>query len=237
MRINKFLSACGLASRRKCEDLIKDGRVTVNGETVQNLGLSVNEKKDVVEVDGKVVTLPKEFVYLKFNKPKGYACTASDEKGRKTIFDLVQSDLRLFNVGRLDYDTEGLLFLTNDGDFANLVTHPKFHFEKEYIVTVEGEMKEGDLAVLRRGVVENGVRMPSAKVKLLGFDGKFSKVSVVIDEGQNHQVRRMFEAIGKSIKLLKRVRIGNVHLGGLYRGKTKPMTEEEIAFFKEAVYE
>lgn len=234
MRLNKFLSTCGVASRRKSEELISSGRVSLNGIVVQSLATVVDEKKDVVLVDGKQISLPNEFVYLKFNKPKGYACTSNDERGRKTIFDLVQSDVRLFNVGRLDYDTEGLLLLTNDGDFANLVTHPKFHFEKEYVVTVEGEIKEGDLAVLRRGVVENGVRMPSAKVKLLSFDGKFSKVSVIIDEGQNHQVRRMFDALGKSIKLLKRVRIGNVHLGGLYRGKTKPLTDEEIAFFKEA---
>ena len=233
MRLNKFLSSCGLASRRKCEDYIKDGRVSVNGKTVDNLGISVDEKRDVVLVDGKVMSLPSNFVYLKLNKPKGYACTSSDERGRKTIFDLVQSDVRLFNVGRLDYDTEGLIFLTNDGDFANMVTHPKFHFEKEYVATVEGEMKESDLAVLRRGVVVDGERMPTAKVKLLGFDGKFSKVSVVIDEGQNHQVRRMFDAIGKSIKLLKRVRIGNVRLGGLCRGKTKPMTDEESAYFKD----
>lgn len=233
MRLNKFLSSCGLASRRKCEDYIKDGRVSVNGKTVDCLGISVDEKRDVVLVDGKVMSLPSNFVYLKLNKPKGYACTSSDERGRKTIFDLVQSDVRLFNVGRLDYDTEGLIFLTNDGDFANMVTHPKFHFEKEYVATVEGEMKESDLAVLRRGVVVDGERMPTAKVKLLGFDGKFSKVSVVIDEGQNHQVRRMFDAIGKSIKLLKRVRIGNVRLGGLCRGETKPMTDEEIAYFKD----
>lgn len=233
MRLNKFLSSCGLASRRKCEDYIKDGRVSVNGKTVDSLGISVDEKRDVVLVDGKVMSLPSNFVYLKLNKPKGYACTSSDERGRKTIFDLVQSDVRLFNVGRLDYDTEGLIFLTNDGDFANMVTHPKFHFEKEYVATVEGEMKESDLAVLRRGVVVDGERMPTAKVKLLGFDGKFSKVSVVIDEGQNHQIRRMFDAIGKSIKLLKRVRIGNVRLGGLCRGKTKPMTDEEIAYFKD----
>ena len=124
--------------------------------------------------------------------------------------------------------------LRNIGVNANLVTHPRFHFEKEYQVTVEGELKESELAVLRRGVVVDGERMPEAKVKKMGFDGKFSKVSVVIDEGQNHQVRRMFEAIGRSIKLLKRVRIGQVLLGGLYRGKTKPMTEQEIAYFKDA---
>lgn len=234
MRLNKFLATCGLASRRKCEEYISAGRVTVNGKVVDSMGLSIDEKKDVVCVDGNEMKLVNEFVYLKMNKPKGYACTASDERGRKTIFDLVDCDVRLFNVGRLDYDTEGLIFLTNDGDFANMVTHPRFHFEKEYQVTVEGEVKESELAVLRKGVVENGVRMPEAKVKFLGFDGKFTKLSVVIDEGQNHQVRRMFDAIGKCIKLLKRVRIGQVVLGGLYRGKVKPMTKEEIDFFKDA---
>lgn len=232
MRLNKFLSSCGLASRRKCEDIIKAGRVSVNGEIVENLGVVINEKKDKVVVDGVELKLPSQYVYLKMNKPKGYACTSSDERGRKTIFDLVESDVRLFNVGRLDYDTEGLILLTNDGDFANLVTHPKFHCEKEYVVTVEGELKESDLAVLRKGVVVDGTRMPTAKVKWLGFDGKFTKVSVIIDEGQNHQVRRMFEAIGKDIKLLKRIRIGKVVLGGLYRGKTKPMTQDEIDSFK-----
>lgn len=235
MRLNKFLSSCGVASRRKCEEIILAGKVSVNGKVTNVLSTVVNEKADKVEVDGVAIKLPAEFVYLKMNKPKGYACTASDERGRKTIFDLLESDVRLFNVGRLDYDTEGLLLLTNDGDFANLVTHPKYHFEKEYIVTAEGEVKEGDLAVLRKGVVIDGQRMPTARVKLLSFDGKWSKVSVVIDEGQNHQVRRMFEAIGKDIKLLKRVRIGDVHLGGLYRGKTKPMTEKEIAFFKKGI--
>ncbi len=236
MRLNKFLSSCGIASRRKCEEIILAGRVSVNGKVVSNLSTVVNEKSDKVEVDGNAVKLPSQFIYLKMNKPKGYACTASDERGRKTIFDLVENkDVRLFNVGRLDYDTEGLILLTNDGEFANIVTHPKYHFEKEYIVTAEGEVKEGDLAVLRKGVVIDGERMPTARVKLLGYDGKWSKVSVVIDEGQNHQVRRMFEAIGKDIKLLKRVRIGEVHLGGLYRGRTKPMTEKEIAFFKKGI--
>ena len=231
MRLNKFLSSCGVASRRKCDEIIASGRVSVNGRAVDALGVEVNEKRDVVAVDGVRVKLPTEFVYLKLNKPKGYVCSAKDEKGRKTIFDLVDCDARLVNVGRLDYNTEGLIFLTNDGNFANLVTHPRFHFEKEYHVTVEGEMKESELAVLRNGVVENGVRMPKAKVKLLGYDGKNTKLSVVIDEGQNHQVRRMFDCIGRVIVLLKRVRIGQVLLGGLSRGKTKPMSAEEIAFF------
>ena len=234
MRLSKFLSTAGVASRRKCEELIKNGEIKVNGEVVTNLATVINEKKDIVEYKGESLQLPSSFVYLKMNKPKGYACTAIDEKGRKTIFDLLEGkSVRLFNVGRLDYDTEGLLFLTNDGEFANNIIHPKFEIEKEYIVTVEGRMQESEFAVLRKGAVVNGERMPEAKVRPISFDGKVTKVSVVITEGQNRQVRRMFEAIGRDIKLLKRVRIGNVHLGNLYRGKTKPLTQEEIdSFFK-----
>lgn len=232
MRINKFLATAGVASRRKCDELIKNGKIFVNGKMITSF-VDIDEKKDVVEYNGERIILPSSFIYLKMNKPKGYACTASDEKGRKTIFDLVEDkSTRLFNVGRLDYDTEGLIFLTNDGDFANRIIHPKFEIDKEYIVTVEGKMQESEFAVLRNGVVVNGERMPKARVKPISFDGKFTKLSVVINEGQNHQVRRMFEAIGRDIKLLKRVRIGSVKLGNLYRGKVKPMTKEEIESFK-----
>ena len=232
MRLNKFLSTAGVASRRKCDELIKDGKIYVNGEVQSNLGIVIDEKKDVVEYLGERVYLPSSFIYLKMNKPKGYACTSSDEKGRKTIFDLLEDkSVRLFNVGRLDYDTEGLIFLTNDGEFANSVIHPKFQIEKEYIVTVEGAMKESEFAVLRKGAVVDDERMPSARVNPISFDGKVTKLSVVITEGQNHQVRRMFDAIGRDIKLLKRVRIGSVHLGNLYRGKTKPMTADEVESF------
>ena len=232
MRLNKFLSTAGVASRRKCDELIKDGKIYVNGKAQANLGTIIDEKKDVVEYLGERVNLPSSFIYLKMNKPKGYACTSSDEKGRKTIFDLLEDkSVRLFNVGRLDYDTEGLIFLTNDGEFANSVIHPKFQIEKEYIVTVEGAMKESEFAVLRKGAVIDGERMPSARVNPISFDGKVTKLSVIITEGQNHQVRRMFEAIGRDIRLLKRVRIGSVHLGNLYRGKTKPMTADEVASF------
>lgn len=233
MRLNKFLATAGIASRRKCEELIKNGEIKVNGQVVLNLATTIDEKKDKVEYKGGVLSLPSSFIYLKMNKPKGYASTSSDEKRRKTIFDLVEDkSVRLFNVGRLDYDTEGLILLTNDGDFANRVIHPSFEIEKEYMVTVEGKMQESEFAVLRKGAVVNGERMPEAKVKPISFDGKFTKLSVVITEGQNHQVRRMFEAIGRNIRLLKRVRIGQVRLGNLYRGKTKPLTEEEIKSFE-----
>lgn len=228
MRLNKFLSNSGVASRRKCDLLIEEGKVTVNGKVVTELGLKINEKKDKVKVDGKDVSLPSSFVYIKLNKPKGYACTASDEKGRKTIYDLVDCEERLFSIGRLDYDTEGLIILTNDGDFANKVAHPRFQTEKEYRVTAEGEIKESELAVMRKGVVVDGERMPSARIEKLSYENGFTKLAVIIDEGQNRQVRRMFEAIGHEIKLLKRVRIGLVKLGGLKRGEYKDLTEEEL---------
>ncbi len=227
MRLNKFLSNSGVASRRKCDKLIEEGKVFVNGKVAPQ-GMVIDEKKDKVTIEGKVITLPSSFVYIKLNKPKGYACTAHDEKGRKTIYDLVKCDERLFSIGRLDYDTEGLIILTNDGDFANKVAHPRYHMEKEYRVTVEGEIKESELAVMRKGVVVDGERMPSARVERLSFDGKNTKLSVVIDEGQNRQIRRMFEAIGRDIKLLKRVRIGEVKLGGLSRGEYKDLTETEL---------
>lgn len=233
MRLNKFLATAGIASRRKCEELIKNGEIKVNDKVVTTLATDVNEKKDKVEYKGEILSLPSSFIYLKMNKPKGYASTSNDEKGRKTIFDLLEDkSVRLFNVGRLDYDTEGLILLTNDGDFANRVIHPSFEIEKEYVVTVEGRMLESEFAVLRKGVVVNGERMPEAKVKPISFDGKFTKVDVIITEGQNHQVRRMFEAIGRNIRLLKRIRIGKIKLGNLYRGKTKPLTDEEISSFK-----
>ena len=202
--------------------------MSVNGNVVNELGVNINEKKDKIMVEGKLVKLPSSFVYIKLNKPKGYTCTASDEKGRKTIYELVDCAERLFSIGRLDYDTEGLIILTNDGDFANKVAHPRYEMEKEYRVTAEGEIKESELAVMRNGVVVAGERMPSAKVEWLSFENGFTKLSVVITEGQNRQVRRMFEAIGHAIKLLKRVRIGSVKLGGLSRGEYKDLTEDEL---------
>lgn len=228
MRINKFLSNSGLASRRKCDQLIEEGKVFVNGKQVTELGSQINEKKDKVTVEGKTITLPSSFVYIKLNKPKGYVCTAQDEKGRKTIYDLIDSEERLFSIGRLDYDTEGLILLTNDGDFANKVAHPKFNIDKEYRVTVEGEIKESEMAVMRKGVVVDGQRMPSSIVNFISYENGYTKLSVIIDEGQNRQIRRMFEAIGKTIKLLKRVRIGQVRLGGLRRGDYKDLTEVEL---------
>ena len=228
MRINKYLALCGVASRRKGEEYIKDGKVSVNGKILTDLSYKVNIKSDTVCLNGEKLSLPQNYVYYKLNKPKGYMCTASDDRNRKTIYDLVKSPVRLFSIGRLDYDTEGLIILTNDGDIAQKISHPSHETEKEYIVKIEGLIKESELAVLRAGVIENGVRMPSAKVEMLDIKDGNSRVSVTIHEGQNRQIRRMFDCIGKTIIMLKRVRIGNIKLGGLKRGEYKPLNQYEL---------
>ena len=228
MRINKYLALCGVASRRKSEEYIKDGKVSVNGKILTDLSYKVNIKSDTVCLNGEKLSLPQNYVYYKLNKPKGDMCTASDDRNRKTIYDLVKSPVRLFSIGRLDYNTEGLIILTNDGDIAQKISHPSHETEKEYIVKIEGLIKESELAVLRAGVIENGVRMPSAKVEMLDIKDGNSRVSVTIHEGQNRQIRRMFDCIGKTIIMLKRVRIGNIKLGGLKRGEYKPLNQYEL---------
>lgn len=233
MRLNKFLSSAGIASRRKCDELILAGKISVNGKLTTELGRIIDEKKDKVYFNGELVSSQDKLVYFKLHKPKGYICSASDEKGRKTIFDLLPKDRRLFSVGRLDYNTEGLILITNDGDFARAMSHPSFEIEKEYIVVIEGRISESELAVLRAGVVEKGVRLPKAKVVPIKFDGKLTRLSVIIDEGKNRQIRRMFEGIGKSIVLLKRVSVGPFVLGGLQRGKYKEFSKEEMGMIEE----
>ncbi len=230
MRINKYLALCGVASRRKSEQLILDKKVTVNDKVLTDLAYKVNVKTDKVCVLGNKVSLPTNYVYYKLNKPKGYICTASDDRNRKTIYELVKSPVRLFSIGRLDYNTEGLIILTNDGDLAQKISHPSHETEKEYIVKIEGEIKESELAVLRAGVVENGKRLPPAKVELLETKDNFSRLSVTIHEGQNRQIRRMFECIGKTIVLLKRIRIGKIKLGGLNRGEYKKLSDVELYY-------
>ncbi len=230
MRINKYIALCGVASRRKSENFVTSGKVKVNGKIVTSLSTNIDINKDKVEIEGKVLSLPSNYVYYKLNKPKGYLCSREDSTNRKTIYDLVKSDMRLFSIGRLDYDTEGLILLTNDGDIAQKISHPKNKIEKEYIVKIEGNIAESELAVLRNGVIENGVRLPKAKVSVVEQKSNTTKLSVIIHEGKNRQIRRMFECIGKNIILLKRVRIGEIKLGGLTRGMYKQLNEYELSW-------
>lgn len=232
MRINKFLAEHGLASRRHADKMIEEGRVKING-TLATLGADVQDG-DVVEVDNTVVeTLEKKEEYYIMNKPKGVICTVSDDRGRKTVMDLLPPNIgRVFPVGRLDYETEGLLLLTNDGDLAFRLTHPTSEIPKTYMAKIEGTLTEKDLNPIRSGVELDGVLTKKCKAHIVETNKAYTKVHITITEGRNRQVRRMFEAIGKNVEFLKRVSIGQLKLAGLDRGKIRALTENEILYLK-----
>ncbi len=234
MRINKYLAECGLASRRASEALVTDGRVKVNGKIVTSLSTTINAG-DLVTVDGKRAEPIHKHIYIILNKPKGYITTTSDEKGRKTVMELLgnkYSGKRIFPVGRLDYDTEGLLLMTTDGDLCNRISHPRNEITKTYIAKVENEISEDELNKLRGGVVLDGVKTKHCRISLLDFDGRISRLEVVISEGRNRQVRRMFESIDREVVFLKRVGIGELKLGGLSRGEWRELKPTEIEYLQ-----
>ena len=232
MRINKFLADQGVASRRHADEMIEQGRVTINGEKA-TLGADVKET-DVVAVDGNPLTqTEKKEEYYIMNKPKGVVCTVSDDRGRKTVMSLLPENVgRVFPVGRLDYATEGLLILTNDGDLAFRLTHPTNEIPKTYMARIEGTLTEKDLNPIRSGVELDGVMTKKCKAHIVETNKAYTKVHVTITEGRNRQVRRMFEAIGRNVEFLKRVSIGQLKLSGLDRGEMRPLTENEIAYLK-----
>ena len=232
MRINKYLAMCGVASRRTADKLISEGRVAVNGKVITEFGFQVREENDSVTVDKVRVTLVTDYTYIMFNKPKGVVTTASDDLGRKTVFDFIKSDKRLFTIGRLDYDSEGLLLLTNDGDLAQALTHPSNEIAKQYIVKIEGEIVESDLAILRKGVTVDDVKYNRSKIKLLSVENGNARLEVTIYEGKNREIRKMFEAVEKKVTFLKRVAIENLRLGGLGRGAWRFLRDEEVAYLK-----
>lgn len=233
MRLNKYIAECGAASRRKADALIKNGEIKVNGKVVKELGTIIDETNDTVTLDGQKLRPVNRYIYLMLNKPKGCVCTVNDEKGRKTVMDFIDlKDKRLFPVGRLDYDSEGLLLLTNDGDLAYKLTHPSHDIPKTYVAKVEGEVPESALATLRNGIVLDGIKTHRSKIKLLEFENNISRFEVTIYEGRNRQVRRMFETVGKEVIFLKRVSVGDLRLGGLSRGTFRFLTEKEIHLLK-----
>lgn len=230
MRLQKYLANAGVASRRACEQYIKDGLVTING-VIAEVGVSV-EEGDVVEYNGKVIKLEETKEYYLLFKPVGYITTSKDDRGRKTVLDLVETKTRVYPVGRLDVNTSGLLLLTNDGELANRLTHPSFEVEKTYNALIEGEIDEKALESLRNGVVlEDGLTRP-AKVKLIKTEGRKSYVAIAIHEGKNRQVRRMFEAVGHRVLSLRRVKVGNISLKGMEKGQIRPLTDDEVAYLK-----
>ncbi len=273
MRINKYLAECGVCSRRKADEYVKAGRVSVNKKIVREVGSEIDENKDVVYVDGKKVVHITHYDYIMFNKPKGCVTTMDDtrddksgrkkqedadkntarkreisqesaksaqqdkgigegKKPRRTVVDYLgeYKDKRLHPVGRLDYDSEGLLLLTNDGDMTYKLTHPSSEISKTYIVRIEGSIEESDLAILRKGVTVDGVKYGRCKVKVTGVEDGNTRLEVVIFEGKNREIRRMFEAVEKNVTFLKRVAIGELRLGGLSRGGYRELGEGEIAY-------
>lgn len=234
MRLQKFLADAGIASRRKAEELISAGRVEVNGKTVREMGYLVDPEKDVVKYLNRPVKPVKRKVYLMLNKPAGCVSTCHDESGRKTVMQYVKDvKERLYPVGRLDFTTEGLLLMTNDGALTNALTHPRHNVQKKYLAVIDSEVTEEELEKLAKGVVlDDGYKTAPCILKLLSAAKNRSEVLCIITEGKNRQVRRMFAAIEKNVCYLKRVAIGDIKLGNLRKGTYRMLTDAEVAYLK-----
>ncbi len=232
MRINKFLAEQGIASRRGCDELVAEGRVKINGKTAK-AGDDVSAS-DSVELDGKTLSHKVKYEYYLLNKPKGCVCTVSDEKDRKTVMDFLPAGAgRVFPVGRLDYDTEGMLILTNDGDLAYRLTAPKNEIPKTYLVRIEGTVTDQQLNRLRAGVeIERGVVTKKCKINVTETNKAYTKLQVVLTEGKNREIRKLFEAVGKNVNFLKRIKIGELTLTGLDRGAVRKLSQEEVFYLQ-----
>ena len=228
-RLQKVIAAAGVASRRKAEELITEGKVKVNGEIVTELGTKVSEK-DRIEVEGNILEKEQKEYYL-LNKPRGVVTTTSDDKGRKTVVDLIPTNARIYPVGRLDYDTTGVLLLTNDGDFANILMHPSSEVEKVYVAKLKGIIKGEQINQLKDGVMLDDQLVKASRVKLKKVDPKTNScmVQITIHEGKNHQVKRMFEAVGFLVDKLKREKEAFFDLKDLQSGEFRKLTPKEVA--------
>lgn len=228
VRLQKHLADCGIASRRKSEELIAMGKVKVNGH-IAEIGQKVDPKRDKITVRGKTVVANTTKMYIMLHKPRGFVTTASDEKGRKCVTDLVKdAPVRLFPVGRLDMNSEGLLLMTNDGEFANRLTHPSYHVNKTYRVTVKGEVEDEKLIELREGILLDGIKTLPCDCFVAERKADRTVLIFVIQEGRNRQIRRMCEEVGLEVLRLKRTEIAGVKLGMLPRGSWRPLNEKEM---------
>jgi 23S rRNA pseudouridine2605 synthase len=227
-RLQKYLARCGVASRRASEKIIADGRVRVNGQIAREVGISVELERDRVEVDGWVVQPPATLTYIVLNKPIGVVSTVSDPRGRRTVLDLVPDDARVYPVGRLDYDSEGLLLLTDDGDLALRLTHPRHDVQKEYRALLRGDVTDDLLGHLSVGVDLDGRRTAPSTFERVETHPDGVWVRVVLHEGRNRQVRRMVEAVGLEVVRLVRVRVGSLRLGDLAPGAWRRLSAAEV---------
>ena len=233
IRLQKYIANAGIASRRGAEKIIAEGRVAVNGEIIREMGVQIDENYDTVEVDGEKIKSAEKKYYIMLNKPTGFVTTVSDDKGRPTVMELI-SDIsaRLYPVGRLDYDTEGLLLMTNDGDLTYRITHPKHDVKKTYVAEVTGNITMDTINQLRRGVIIDGFKTSPAEVEVVGATQYGTKIEITIHEGKNRQVRKMFESLGCIVKKLKRVSEAGLNLGHLPSGKWRKLSESEVNMLK-----
>lgn len=231
-RLQKYMAACGVAARRKCEEIIEEGRVKVNGNIVTELGFKVDPELDEIVVDSKLIKLEERKVYILLNKPEGYVSTVKDERGRKTILDIVKVNERIFPIGRLDYNTSGMILLTNDGDIYNRIIHPRKEVNKVYIAVIEGTPSKDKIDEFCNGIDIGGYITAKAKFRIIEKLQDKSKVEIIIHEGKNRQVRRMCEKIGHPVIALKRISVGNIKLGNLRRGEWRYLDENEINYLK-----
>ena len=226
IRLNKYIAECGICSRRKADILIESGKVLVNDIVIKDLGVIIDDTKDQVKVDGKTISKENKYVYIMLNKPKGYVTTNSEQFGRKSVIDLIDTDYRIFPIGRLDMNTEGLLLLTNDGEFANKLMHPKNKVEKTYIANVKGNITKEKTEHLINGVDIGGYITKPAQVRIISKDK--NEIEIKISEGKNRQVRKMCEAVGLKVINLKRTSIGKLNLGNLKIGEYRYLNKNEI---------
>ncbi len=233
MRINKFLSSAGFGSRRKCEEYVTSGRVTINGKVETNLAFDVSEK-DKVFLDDKKVSLPKNFTYMMVHKPKGYLTTVSDDRNRKTVMQLLPDAYKnLMPVGRLDYNSEGLLLFTNDGNISQKIMKPDREVVKTYQVKVEGEVSDYDAKQMEQGVtLIDGTTFKKCKVKIIEIKDRKTKLEFQITEGKNREIRKILAHFGYNVVFLKRTSIGKIKLGGLTRGTCRLLRADEIEYLK-----
>ena len=228
VRLQKYMADCGIASRRKCEEIIESGKVKINGHIAQ-IGDKVNVKKDIVTVRGKRINKATQMCYIMLHKPRGYVTTVSDDRGRKTVMELVKDvDERIYPVGRLDKDSEGLLLLTNDGALANALTHPKHNFAKTYRVTVRPAVTDEMLFNLRNGIEIDGRKTAPCDVTVISQEQGRVVLEFVLHEGRNRQIRKMCEAVDLEVARLKRTSMGSLKLGMLPQGKWRELNENEI---------
>ncbi|WIV10964.1 pseudouridine synthase [Proteiniborus sp. MB09-C3] len=233
MRLQKFMAQCGIASRRKSEEIIADKRVKVNGIIITELGHKIDPLHDIITVDNKRIKHREKKVYIIMNKPKGYVTTVSDEYNRKTVLDLIKNiKERVYPVGRLDYDTSGLLLLTNDGELAYRLIHPKYEVVKTYIATVKGKPIEEELERFRNGLEIDGHITSEAEIEVLSSINDKSVVKIQIHEGKNRQIRKMCDKIGHPVTSLKRIAIGDLELGTLKKGCWRFLNDKEIEYLK-----